>query len=93
MNGGASFAALASGDTSPLEIIIMADKSRVPDPTYNLISVLYHTLQAGDLYTQYIADAKEAGDTELANFLEATQSAATETAAKARGLLAARMKS
>ena len=71
----------------------MANTSRVPDPTYNLISVLYHTLQAGDLYNQYIADAKEAGDTELANFLEETQTAATETAAKARTLLAARMKS
>ena len=71
----------------------MADKSRVPDPTYNLISLLYHTLQAGDLYNQYIADAKEAGDNELASFLEETQSAATDTAAKARELLAARMKS
>ncbi len=71
----------------------MANKSRVPDPTYNLISLLYHTLQAGDLYTQYIADAKEAGDSELADFLTQAQSAATETAAKARGLLAARMKS
>ena len=53
----------------------MADNSRVSDPTYNLISLLYHTLQAGDLYTQYIADAKEAGDDELAQFLTETQSA------------------
>ncbi len=71
----------------------MADKSRVPDPTYNLISLLYHTLQAGDLYYQYIADAREAGDEELAKFLEETQSAATDTAAKAKEMLAARMKS
>ena len=68
------------------------ETTRVPDPTYNLISALYHTLQAADLYNQYIADAEEAGDQELVTFFKETQNAARDTALKARELLASRMK-
>ena len=67
-------------------------KTQVPDPTYNLISALYHTLSAADLYDQYIADAKEAGDEELVTYFTETQSAARDTALKARELLASRLK-
>jgi hypothetical protein len=66
--------------------------TRVPDPTYNLISALYHTLQAADLYDQYIADAEEAGDQELVTFFKQTQSAARDTALQSRELLASRLK-
>ena len=87
------FAEFCGGETSPLEQNILADKSRFPDPIYNFMSLLHHTSQAGDLYDQYIANAKHAGDDELASFLEETQSAATDTAAKAKALVAAHTKS
>ncbi len=67
-------------------------KTQVSDPTYNLISALYHTLNTADLYDQYIADAEEAGDAELVTYFKETQSAARESALKARELLASRLK-
>lgn len=67
-------------------------KTQVSDPTYNLISALYHTLSAADLYDQYISDAEEAGDQELVTYFKETQSAARDTALKARELLASRLK-
>ena len=39
-----------------------------PNTVYDLSSVLYHALQAGASYDQYIQDAEEAGDRELVVF-------------------------
>ena len=64
----------------------------VPDPHFNLISVMYHTLQAATLYDTYIQDAEEAGDQELAQFLRETQTAAKTTGQRAQALLASRIK-
>src|SRR5215216_4360382 len=50
----------------------MAERSErateTPNTIYDLASVLYHTLQAGASYDQYIRDAEEAGDQELIEF-------------------------
>jgi hypothetical protein len=35
------------------------------DEQYNLVSVLYHTLQGAETYEQYLQDAQQAGDQEL----------------------------
>jgi hypothetical protein len=39
----------------------------VRDEHYNLVSILYHTLQGAETYDTYISDAEGAGDQELAN--------------------------
>lgn len=43
-------------------------KTGTPDPIYNLISVLYHSLQGAETYEQYQRDAEQAGDQDLASF-------------------------
>lgn len=63
----------------------------VKDVNYDLISVIYHTTKATLLYDQFIEDADEAGDTELATFLRETQQAAKTTAQKAQAHLAKRL--
>lgn len=66
-------------------------KTGVKDVTYDLISVIYHTTKATLLYDQFIADADEAGDTELATFLRETQEAAKTTGQKAQAHLSKRL--
>jgi rubrerythrin len=46
----------------------------VSNPTFNLVSILYHALQAAQTYDTYIRDAEEHGDTNLAQFLRQIQS-------------------
>ena len=38
------------------------------DVTYDLISVQYHALKAGHDYGQYVRDAENAGENEIAQF-------------------------
>jgi len=45
---------------------------QIPDTTYNLISVLYHTLQGCQTYEQYAQDAEQAGQQEIAEFFRKT---------------------
>jgi hypothetical protein len=40
------------------------------DEHYNLVSVLYHTLQEGETIERYISDARQAGDDELVRFFQ-----------------------
>jgi hypothetical protein len=61
------------------------------DENYDLVSVLYHCLKAADAYTQYIADAEDAGDDELAEFFESARLVQNRLANEARELLAERM--
>ena len=61
------------------------------DEHYNLVSVLYHVLQAADQYQRYIDDANKAGDNELAEFLEELQSQDRDRAERAKRLLVARI--
>jgi hypothetical protein len=61
------------------------------DENYDLVSVLYHCLKAADACTQYIADAEDAGDDELAEFFESARLVQNRLAGEARELLAERM--
>lgn len=58
---------------------------------YDLISVLYHTLQEAELLNTYIEDARRSGDHELAAFLESIQAQDRERAGTAKGLLTRRL--
>ena len=61
------------------------------DENYDLVSMLYHCLKAADAYTQYIADAEDAGDDELTEFFESARVTQNRLAREARELLAERM--
>lgn len=59
------------------------------DRSYNLISVLYHSLQAAETCEQYIADASD--DTELSQFFRDVQEQNRELADRAKVLLQDRL--
>ena len=61
------------------------------DPTYGIVSVLYHALQGAETYRQYGADAQKAGDAELQRFFEACQKEEHERAVQAKSLLIERL--
>lgn len=61
-------------------------------PTYNLVSVLYHALQGAETYDQYIRDAEQSNDRNLATFFRDVQTEEKERADRAKKLLAGRMK-
>ena len=61
------------------------------DEHYNIVSVLYHVLQAADLYQRYIDDAKQAGDEELADFFTQIQEQDRHRAERAKELLNGRL--
>ena len=50
-----------------------ATATGVSNPSYNLVSILYHALQAAQTYDTYIRDAEEHGDTQMAQFLRQIQ--------------------
>jgi hypothetical protein len=61
------------------------------DETYDLVSLLYHTLQEGETLSTYIDDTRKVGDDELAAFLEDVQQQDRERAQRAKRLLAQRL--
>ncbi len=61
------------------------------DRTYDLVSVLYHSLQAGETHDQYATDAKGRGDQELADFFREVQGRHREIAERAKQLLETRL--
>jgi len=61
------------------------------DVHYNLVSVLYHTLQGAETCVQYRADAEEAGDHELAQFFREVQEEDQRRANRAKALLQQRL--
>ena len=72
----------------------MAERSEratgTPNTIYDLASVLYHTLQAGASYDQYIRDAEEAGDQELVEFFRQLRDADSRRGDYAQELIALR---
>lgn len=58
---------------------------------YGVVSVLYHALQGADTYEQYIADAREAGDSELEQFFQSCQQEERQRAQRAKELLVERL--
>ncbi len=61
------------------------------DEHYNLISALYHLLKGASTSEQYVADAQEAGDQELAQFFRDWQDEQRNFAERAKNLLGSRM--
>jgi hypothetical protein len=62
-----------------------------PDEHYDIVSVLYHTLHGAWNYDQYIRDAEQAGDDELASFFRDVKEQNAQRAERAKGLLAKRV--
>lgn len=62
------------------------------DEHYNLVSVLYHALQAGETVDQYIRDADRAGDQELVQFFRQVQEEDRRRAEQAKQLLTSRVR-
>ena len=67
----------------------MASGTGTSNPTYNLVSVLYHALQGAELYQKYASDA--GGDQELASFFREVQQQEQQRADRARQLLDTRL--
>jgi hypothetical protein len=57
------------------------------DEHYNLVSVLYHALNAADTSDRYALDAETAGNERLAAFFRETQVMQSQIAERAKGLL------
>ncbi|HEX8181486.1 MAG TPA: hypothetical protein VF525_18235 [Pyrinomonadaceae bacterium] len=58
------------------------------DVTYNLLSVIYHALQGAETYEQYISDAEEKGQPEVAQFFREVRDENTKRAERGKQLLA-----
>jgi hypothetical protein len=61
------------------------------DQHYDVIAVLYHTLQGAETTQQYVEDARKAKDDELATFFEETRAEYVARAEQAKRLLAGRL--
>ncbi len=57
------------------------------DVTYNLVSVIYHALQGAEVYDQYIRDAEQQGNQDLAQFFRDTKEEDARRADRAKQLL------
>jgi hypothetical protein len=61
------------------------------DVTYNLVSILYYALQGAETYDQYISDAEQENDKDLAQFFRDTKEENQRRADRAKQLLAQRL--
>lgn len=61
------------------------------DVHYNLISVVYHTLQGAETCMQYLSDAEKSGDEEVARFLREVLEEDRRRAERGKALLAQRL--
>ncbi len=58
---------------------------------YDLVSALYHLLEAANSYDTYIKDAQQAKDNELVTFFQELKQQHSQQAERAQSLLAQRM--
>jgi rubrerythrin len=58
------------------------------DVTFDLISLQYHALKAGHDYGQYVRDAENAGQDEIAKFFQSVMEEDSARATKCHELLA-----
>jgi rubrerythrin len=61
------------------------------DVTYNLVSILYHALQGAETYDQYIQDAEQGGNQDLAQFFRDVKEQNRQRADRAKQLLGQRL--
>ena len=66
-------------------------RTGTPDPTFDLISVVYHSLEGATTCQQYVQDAQ--GDQELTQFFQQCIQGNKQTADKAKQLLGKRLNS
>jgi rubrerythrin len=66
-------------------------QTSVDNQCYNLISVMYHTLQGCQTYSTYINDAQQSGDQQLAQFFQQLQQQDNQRAQMAQQMLAQRL--
>lgn len=69
----------------------MANQTGLRDEHYNIVSVLYHATHGAWNYEEYISDAEEAGDDELAQFFRDVKQQNADLAERAKKLLASRV--
>lgn len=67
----------------------MADQGQTgtDDVSFNLVSVLYHTLQEAETMEKYIRDAEASGDQEVIGFFREIQDANRRRSERAKQLL------
>jgi hypothetical protein len=65
----------------------------VTDERYDLISVLYHATHGAWNYEEYISDAEQKGDDQLAQFFREVRDENKSRAQTAKSLLATRLQS
>ena len=58
-----------------------------PNHIFDLVSVLYHALEGGTTYQQYIQDAQQAGENDLVQFFQQCQQQDRQRAQQAQQLL------
>jgi hypothetical protein len=77
------------GHLTTTEVTSMATgETGFDDVTFDLISVQYHSLKAGHDYGQYVRDARNAGEDEIAQFFEQVMAEDSERAKKCHEFLA-----
>ncbi len=54
---------------------------------YDLMSVLYHALEASQTYATYVRDAQQTGDQQLVQFFQQVQRQNSQTAEQAKQML------
>ena len=61
------------------------------DVTYNLVSILFHALQGAETYDQFVRDAEQSGDNDLAQFFRKVKAEDEQRAEQAKQLLGRRL--
>lgn len=64
----------------------MTSHTGLEDKSYNLVSILYHSLSGADSCAKYAQDAKQSGDDQLAGFFDEAMGQYRMLAQKAKEL-------
>lgn len=68
----------------------MAERA-MTDKDYNLVSVVYHASQGAETIDRYLSDARQAGDQEVARYLQDVQRQYVQLAQQGKQLLKQRL--
>lgn len=63
----------------------------ISNEQYDLVSIIYHSLQSAAVCELYAEDANQSGDQELTNFFKQVKDQAAKQAEEAKRLMAARI--
>ncbi|GHJ36881.1 acyl carrier protein [Streptomyces sp. TS71-3] len=69
----------------------MTTETQMTHRTYDLVSLLYHTLKESATLEMYIEDARKAGDDELSGFLQSIQAEDGDRVRRAEQMLTGRL--